>query len=299
MASLQFKIITDILEAEKIWRTLSPNLSVFDDWDFRMCFHKYYQTELSFIAGYDGDTLIGLLPLQVTKDGVLEFWCGSYMEDNRLFIKAGHENQVPAFYDYIKTLGKKITLDYIAGNDTYTTSLPVTGYKYVLPLTCANTEAYIEQTFHGETKKKLKKRLKKVADLNVHITPDVFADFDLFVRYNLEMFADSAFRDRPHHVEIFKELLKEHPNFKARFLTFAVGEEKLAITMGLIYHDTYVSINRGFAATVDASFKEYVQIKKIEDAITLGCKYFDGMAGDYGWKERWGMQKVVQYKFEN
>lgn len=304
---LTFQIIKDLPEAEKTWRTLSPNLSLFDDWDFRMCFHKYYQKELHFIAGYENEILIGLLPLQYNEliPG-LEFFGGSYMpdrggymEDNRVFIKPGYENCISQFYAKAGEQKHKLKLESISGSDAFTTSLPVQDYKYVLPLNFTTGAEYVDQVFHGETKKKLKKRIAKISEQPIEIVVNAWNDIDQLFQFNISMFTDSSFRDRPHLQEIFLEFLKPHETFKAHLLTFIVNGKKQAVTLALIYKDTYYSMNRGFDPAADKNLREYVQIKKVEEALNLKLKTFDALAGDFGWKERWGMQKIPQYEYSN
>lgn len=301
MSQLTFTLIKDIAEAEKAWKALTPAETIYDDWDFRFAFHRYHQKELFFIAGYDGAKLVGLLPLQYNEArGCLECFGSNYMEDNRVFTAPGYENSIPAFYDYSKTLGKPVVLEYIRGNDPFTTALSVQGYKYVLPLTFKTTDEYIESIFSGETKKKLVKRIKKVAEPGITVTENEFANIPLFLEWNVQAYGGAvAFQDRPNRNEIFTDLLtKPYATIKPRLLTFRVAGEIHAITMGLVYNGhTYCSVNRGFSPNADKNLREFVHLRKVEDALTQGCTLFDAFAGDYGWKERWGCQKIAQHEF--
>jgi hypothetical protein len=122
----------DPAQAEKLWRLFSPQETIYDDWQFRALFHKYHQHELQFYVGYQNDEPVGFLPLQYNAiEKHLEFWGGSYMEDNRVFIKTGFEQYIPEFY---KNIPSKATLGYIRGTDPFTTQLPLEDYKYILPL---------------------------------------------------------------------------------------------------------------------------------------------------------------------
>lgn len=38
---LTFKLIQDINNAQKYWKMFSPNLTIFDDWEFRFTAYKY------------------------------------------------------------------------------------------------------------------------------------------------------------------------------------------------------------------------------------------------------------------
>ncbi|OGH68419.1 MAG: hypothetical protein A3I29_03245 [Candidatus Magasanikbacteria bacterium RIFCSPLOWO2_02_FULL_44_11] len=297
--TLRFEIIKDLAAAQKIWESLSPHETIYDDWDFRNTFHAYHKKELFFIVGYQDTEAAGLLALQYNNDqNYFEFWGGSYMEDNRVMVKPGYENLIPEFYNFGGTLGKPLRLEYIRGNDAYTTSLPFQDYKFVLPLkNFSDTNDYLDAVFSGESKKKLVKRLKKIDDLGVTIEEDNWADLELLINWNIAAFSDSAFIDRPFHKEIFRDLLKPHATFQARLLTFNIGGKKQAVTMGLVYNKTYASVNRGIDPEADKNVREYIHVKKVADALKLGGELFDAFVGDYGWKERWGCQKIPQHSF--
>lgn len=299
MSTLRFEIITDLSKARKVWEALSPKETLYDDWDFRNIFHSFHKKELFFVTGYKDQTLIGVLPLEYDKEkDHLEFWGTSYMEDNRLLIKKEDELFIPDFYTHVTTLGKKLALEYIRGNDPYTASFPVQDNKYVLPLESFKTaDDYVNAVFEGETRKKLVKRLKKIDDLGVSIEENNWADIDQLITWNIAMFKDSAFIDRPFHKEIFRELLKPHATFKARLLTYSIGGKKQAVTMGIIYNKTYASVNRGIDPAADKNLREYIHVKKVADALAQHCTLFDAFVGDYGWKERWGCIKIPQHEW--
>lgn len=294
------RLIKDVGEGERLWKALSPAETIYDDWDFRATFHRYQQRELFFIAGYDGTMSVGLLALQYNPDRkCLEFFGSNYMEDNRVLCRAGYEQYVPEFYAFVKTLGHPASLEYIRGTDPFTAALPVQDNKFVLPLTFTTTDDYIAGIFSGETKKKLVKRLRKIEDTGVKITVNDFSDIPLFLQWNVSTYGgEAAFQDRPFRNEIFTDYLtKPYVTFRPRLLTFSVGGQKQAITMGLIYKQTYCSVNRGFAPEADKNLREYVHVKKVADALENGCPTFDAFTGDYGWKERWGCQKVPQHQW--
>lgn len=300
--SLEIRLVQDKTEAEKLWKSLTPNETIYDDWDFRNTFHSYQKQELFFVAGYDGSELTNLLALQYNADRkCLEFFGSNYMEDNRVLTKAGFEHAIPAMYDYLKTLGKPVILECIRGNDPFTASLPVQDNKFVLPLTFTSTDEYIAQTFQGETKKKLIKRLRKIEDLGLTVTENNFSDIPQFLSWNVAAYGgEEAFLDRPFRKEIFTDyLIKEHANFKPSLLTFSIGEDKQAVTMNLVYKNhTYCYVNSGLKPELSANMREYIHLKKVEKALAHGCKEIDAFTGDYGWKERWGFNTIPQHSYQ-
>ena len=88
--SFQIKKITVLEEAQYYWSLLTPNQTIFDTWEFRYCAYTFSSDKLAFYLGIVDNEPVGLLPLQYTVEaGYLEFFGGSFMEDNKLFLKKG------------------------------------------------------------------------------------------------------------------------------------------------------------------------------------------------------------------
>src|SRR3989344_9188149 len=100
--SLSFKVIKDLSQAKAIWQQLSPQKTLWDDWDFRYCFYKYYNWELFFYTGYLDGQIIGVLTLQYNPEKkFLEFFCGNYMEENKILVKKDCQQFIPDFYKQV------------------------------------------------------------------------------------------------------------------------------------------------------------------------------------------------------
>lgn len=296
--AIRFEILTDLKMAEDAWKKLSPEKSLFDDWNFRMCFHKYYKKELYFLAGFLNDELIGLLPLQYDDAGNLEFWCGNYMEDNRLFIKPEHENAIPEFYEYLRSTGKKVKLEYIAGTDPFTSSLTVQDHKYILQLNGVKSGfEYIEKYYNPKSQRRLRTKIRQIDRLGVKVTRNEEADLEKLFEYSIAAFgADSSFVCRPHHKEIFRELIKLP--FNIFLLGFTVNGLHQGVSLSILYKNRYVYLAMGMATERESNLSAFIHMTNIEKAAESGATLVDGLVGDYNWKEKWYFEKNPQYKFE-
>jgi len=300
MQNLTFQLITDFNEAKEWWNKFAYGETIYSNWDFRNCFYTSWDrrkpsAEIRFYVGYFKDEPVGLMPLQYNQEEkYLEFFGGSYMEDNQIYIKPGYEKYLPEFYDQIK---EKAKLEYIIGHDEFTKKLKFKDWKYVLPLTGMKSHLdYVEKYFHGETKKKLKKRLKKVPEENkIEVVFNNFADIELLFQYNIEKFKNDSSFVWPGRKEAFRELLK--PPFHPYLMTFLVNGQKQAVSLGILHNGVYESFNTGVSADAVYNLSSYIHVKKIDHAIELGAKLFDAFTGDYGWKENWNFDKIPQYSF--
>lgn len=297
---LEFKCVTDIDEAEKIWRRFSPEETLYDAWEFRALFQKYHQKEIRFYCGYLAGELIGCLPLQYNAEkGWLEFFGGDYMEDNRLFLKDGFEEYRPNFYEYVKTLGETIHLECIRGEDAFTSALELQDYKYVLPIEKYQShEEYVADVFSSETKKTLLKKMRRVERLGVEITKNKFEDIEKLFEFNIAMFGDhSSFSDRPFHKEIFRELLNLSPKFTTHLLSFSVAGVLTAVSISIEYRGIYAYILLGSDPNGVKDMATYINLQNIQNAIPAKAKFVDCFVGAYGWKDRWHFTPIPQYKY--
>jgi hypothetical protein len=217
------------------------------------------------------------------------------MEDNRVCIKPGFENYIPEFYH---SLSGKMHLDFITGEDEFTKSLPFSDFKYVLPLNGFTTsDEYIQNYFHGETKKKLVKRLRKVEESNkIEMLINQWEDIELLFDFNIQKFQDHSMFMRPFRKEIFRDFISA-TSFQTRLLTFVVNGVKQAVSMSIIYKDIYASMNTGIHPEAVKDLASHIHVKKIDDALSLKTKIFDAFVRNYGWKENWHFEKIPQYKF--
>lgn len=288
---LKFEIVKDIEKAKALWKQFSPCHTLWDDWDFRYCFYKYYNSELFFYAGYLGNEIIGLLPLQLNGK-FLEFFGGEYMEENKVFLDSRFATLISEFYKNIKLKAK---LAYISGDDPFTKNLPIRDFKYVYDLSnIANLDNFLDRYFEADAKKK-RKRLEKEINY-IETIFNNFEDLDLMIRLNMENFGKNSSFFLPHRKEIFNDLLKLQG---ACLTTFLVEGQKQAVSFGIKYKEKFISLNSGVNKKDFPDLPKCLILKKVDYAIKQGCKMFDACAGDYGWKRHWHLTRIPQYIYSN
>lgn len=288
------KKINNLEEAKKIWNVLSPNLSIYDNWDFRYAFYKHSPAPLHFFAGYEREELIGLLPLQYNEDegGYLGFFAEEFMEDNRLFLKEGYDKYIPDFYAQVK---EDVMVDDIAGEDEFTRGLPLEDYKYVLAL--GGLKGFSDHLVNSFTSKRRRQFLKVKSEMEknrIEITQNDFSDIDLLFDLNIERHGDESYLSESHNREIFNELVKI---FDVRLLTFKVNGVKAGASYSILYKGVYNYLSVGADLKNYSSLGSYIGMENFNYAISLGAKIFDAGLGDCGWKKLWHLDKIPQYSY--
>lgn len=292
--NLIFNVVSDIEEAKYIWQKLSSDESIYDNWDFRCCFYKYFSHPLRFYAGYKDEELIGLLALQYNNElKMLEFFGGSFMEDNHVFIKKGFEEYIPEFYGNINEPAR---LEDICGSSSFESLLDVFEYKYVADLNgLRNADEYLTKYFKAKRRNAIKKKVKSVEMLKPLIIKNNYEDLDLLIELNKKRFGKESSFNKPFRREIYHDLL--NINLDIKMLTFIINGAKEAVTFGIKYKNIFVGINGGTREEAHQDIGTYITVKKIEKAIGLGADKYDAGIEDLGWKENWRFEKIPQRIF--
>ena len=286
---IKYEVINDIVEAEKLWNLFSDNAGLYDLWEFRYCFYKYYNYPLNFIVGYDQGQPIGLLPLQYNNDkNYLEFFGGSYMDSNRLFIQQRYKKYIPGFYNQIKQKAKLLD---IIGDDSFTRSLPLEDHNYSLNISEFNN---IQECLNKLLPSK-KRKVKIIEKNKINILNNNPYDLNLMIELNIKRFGKDSIFNLPHYKKIFHDLLELE--IQCNIITIEINNIKEAVAISVFYNNVYYYLCAGSNIVNIPNLGSYVTIKTIEKAIALKSKIYDAGIGDCGWKELWHFNKHSQYKF--
>ncbi|MFZ4631764.1 MAG: GNAT family N-acetyltransferase [Patescibacteria group bacterium] len=294
---LSIREVNDLEGAEKLWCALSPNKTIFDEWDFRYCFYKYAPLPLKFLAAYEGEELVGLMPLQIHPKHGFEFFAEDPCEENRPFIKFGYEKIIPDLYKAITGPGKAYD---ITGDDEFTTKFDLEDYKYVLPLKGINNfNDFLESRLEAKRRRSLIKEIETVE--NNQIISEVINDRDGLLKYleilfnfNTENFKEESYLLKNDQAP-WRDLMSIEFNWQIVILK--VKDTVQAVSLSVLHNNEWHYLITG------TNFKDYPGIGKllvkinIEEAIKNKADYFDAGLGDCGWKHLWHFDKIEQYLF--
>jgi CelD/BcsL family acetyltransferase involved in cellulose biosynthesis len=96
----------------------------------------------------------------------------------------------------------------------------------------------------------------------------------------------------PQRQQIYRDLLKR---FNVDLFVIYLNNEPKAISFGIIYNDTYTTINVGYDYDI-RDISKYLVVNQIKRAFDLKMKTLDAGQGDNGWKEHFNLTKIPQYK---
>lgn len=293
---IRFEVIEDLGQAEQLWKQFSPSLSLYELWDFRYIFYKHKKGSIHFILSYEDDTPIGLFPLQRNaEENYLEFFGGSYMENNQIFTKPGFESLREAFYLQITEASH---LEYIIGSDLATQALPVMDEKYFLTCTEMHSlEDYFQKFFSGETRGKMRRKMRHIEAEGIRIVKNEFENIEYLFQYNIDNFGERSTFHFSGRKESFRELLTL--GLPVYLLSFYIKDVLVGVSFSLLGKDnTYEYLNLGVSQDAPRDLKSYIHLKNIESAILDKASIFNAGCSDCGWKELFHLEKTPQYKFD-
>jgi CelD/BcsL family acetyltransferase involved in cellulose biosynthesis len=283
-------------QAKSAWNHFSSGESLYDCWDFRLAFYRQYDAELCFYVAYEGERPVALLPLQYTRrKNLLEFLGGYWMEENRLFLAEGCRLTIG---DFVPEFRFPYRLAGIEEASASPMNLPLEDYKYVFGLEgLTGYDDFIDAAFSADTRKVVRRRIRKIEENSVQIVKNSPADLELLFGYNIATFgADSSFNN-PENVGFFRWICNS--DFDVQLLTLLINGEKVAVSLSLIHNGIYYGLNSGANKTKVPNSGSYLTLQNIESAIRNGCRHYDALMGSYNWKENWHFQKIPYYILQN
>ena len=296
-----FTHITDLAQIKSIWNELSPNKTIYDDWQFRDCFYKYNPYSILGIVATDNKKHVGLLVVQDNTDkNCWEFFGGTYMEDNRVLISLGYESLISQFYTQVPTPAKLYSM---VDAHPFVDQLPLEANKYVLPLNeLKSFEDYLIKFLDADARGKFRRKIRKVERENLQIRSGQVEDIAIMIKFNQAQFGDhSAFTARPHLTEIFHDLTKL--GWPVHLYGFLKDGVPIAASFAIVYNGVYEYFNLGTNKNVEQDnlrdLATFVHKHNVEMAIAANCRLFDAFTRSYGWKEHWHFTKIPQHELLN
>lgn len=284
--------ITSLEEGRKVWEALSPNGLISDDFSFRYAYYNLQNYPLYFYTAYEDDKVVGLLPLQLnTETNKLEFFGGTYFEDNRAFVK---DNNVHSLYTLFSSIDHPADLLWMHDSMKIVEGAVFQDYKYILPLSnFKNVEDYMQQLWSKKSISNAKSQFRKFGSDDIKIVEGRKQDLARLIEFNKMRFGEESTFNKTERLHFFNEIFQK---FETLFLSIFIKEELVGVGVGIMYNKTYIGVNMGVKGGIDGLGK-FLTFQKIDQAIAHNAQFYDGRGENLGWKESFHFEKRPQYKF--
>jgi CelD/BcsL family acetyltransferase involved in cellulose biosynthesis len=300
-------VVSDIKECEKLWREFSPNLTLFDTWEFRLAFYEAYKYKPYFLVLKKNGENLALLPLWYEDNNFYDknlkryTWFGSdWQEEVGFFAK--DINYIPLLISvaptplYLNAISKD-SIEKLKDKIEFKEDEP----KYVLNLKgFKNHEDYL-MTLKKNTRRNLRKDRNRILKQNPEIVINNFSDLDVLIELAKERFrekGESADWEDPRRVEAFKNVIKfSGKSYKVRMIKVKINGKDAGVDLICILNKTYFAVKCGYNISEFSGIGNFINLYEIDDAIKLGMEKIDFLQNNYQWKNKY-FPPVPLYKFE-
>ncbi len=297
----EFEVITDISECEKLWKTFSANKKISDMWEFKFCFHKYFNNLPHFIVHKKNGKVVGMLPLSYDDEQKLfKFFPGDddWIEKNSIFL---HKKR--SLKELIKMCPENTKL---TGID----EIPL--YKKMFQDDDCTYSLYPEEFgFKIDNYYKLFKRrhvanilrdIRKLDDKGVIIirNPKNYKKmYKLMKKWTYKSFGKKSYFYDKRFDKAFSDVLDLFMKKDIMYMTLIkVDGELAAVDFGCVYGNTMTV----FAGGVNPKFRnkgiaKYINMEHIKYGFEFKLDKIEFLAFNFNWKEMWHLKKEKLFKF--
>jgi len=292
---MKISVFTSEEDARALWQEFVPKSTAYEQWDLRALFATDEAASPHFILAEVEDNKRFLLPLQENPTRKrYEFFGGVYMEENSFYPRDAANEEKCGLYELVPT---PCSLTDISSEEYEAEGLEFEEFKYVADLSnVADIEQFIEQQFQGKSKANFKKRIRQAEAASAEILEAEDADIEHLFQYNIKNFGENSSFFTEGRQQTFWKLLASP--LETHLLKATSNDGIAAVSLGLRVNDDYVYVNAGVDKERYPNVGTLLILENVKRALSLGCKRFDAGVEDLGWKERWHLTRIPQYRYQ-
>lgn len=297
----EFGVVTDISECEKLWKTFSSDKKISDMWEFKFCFHKYFNNVPHFIVHKKNGKVLGLLPLSYDNDQKLfKFFPGKdeWIEKNSFFLNA--KRSLKALIGMCPNNTKLSGIAEIPSyksmfeNDDFTYSLFPAEFNFDL-------NNYFK-LFKRKHVRNILRDIRKLNELKVEVirNPESHKQmYETMRLWNVQTFGKNSYFEDERFVKAFGDVFDLFVSKNMLYMTaINVNGELAAIDLGCVYNN----IMTVFVGGVNPKFRnkgiaKYINLEHIKYAFEHKLEKIEFLAFSFNWKEMWHLKKERLFKF--
>lgn len=299
----KFYYETQLNQCEQLWKTFISPRCASDLWEFRLCFHKYFQHKPFFIVMEDHKGVAGMVPLSYVRNMDTYFLFPGEMWNNRTWLERTpvYTREDHSIYDLLRACPKNSYLRYLEVSDVPISpdfSEDEIGYV-IYP---GDMDFDIEKYFKRFSNKKLKainKIIQSYLNSGCKFYHNRLKDFDRLVEMSLQQFRHKSFMYDKKFRNGFKDMLTLlHDRKMLRMVSCVINGELAAVDIGAVFQGTYTV----FLGGTDFRFPgiaKLMNMNHIDYAFKEKFYKIDFLCGDFNWKLLWHLDPEILYRYES
>lgn len=293
---MKFRIEHRLEDCQKLWQIFAGKKELFDQWEYRDCFYRGYGYEPYFIVGFEGEKIVGLLPLwREKKRGFYTFFGGTFPEPNYFWIKNKEK-----IGEFLNQCPKPTRLYYIDEAENKYCQLTESETKFFLDL--GKYGGKIENYFMGfgkKHRKNIKYDLKQFEKINYKLRYNQLEDLEKMVELNQGRFGrESDFNEA--EMQLSLKMVAEIAQKQKRLglISLLIDGKVEAVEMAVIWGNCYYILASGHNLAI-ANIGKKMMVEHINRALEQKIMKLDFLSSDSGWKKGWHLEGRQLFEFKN
>lgn len=284
-----------------MWRLLIRPKSISDLWDFRLCFHRYFDHRPCFLLLEDRKGIAGMVPLSYVENmDLFVFFPGELWKDRTWTERTPIYAREPDFIqELLRSCPDRTHLRYMDIPEAIDLSgLTVDEIGYVLYTHGLGPDlTRYRARFSNKKIKAILKEVRSYTEKAASFHLNRLEDFDRIVDMSVEYYG----RDSYLHDSRFREGFRDIMYFFQqggwlRMVSLEIQGETVAVDLGALWRGTYTvflgGADRGFPGVA-----KVMNMYHIEFACGKGISKVDFLCGDFHWKKLWHLDPEPLFKF--
>lgn len=289
---MEFRAVEDLIECEKVWKTLSPGNTLSTDWEFRKCFFDAFGEKPLFLT-YFSEVPVVCIPLSYVPEEKrhLFFGGGNWVERNIFLSLKNRRNYIP---ELLKKIPENTILYFI---DPFENDF---GFKEDAPtffIELENIKTFDDyiMRFSQKHRKNIRYDIRQIEKNDLVLHRNNMEHFPFLAKLNKTKFGQEATLVYESYQNAMKNIVERMNGLN--MISIEIGGKVVAIEIGILYGNVYTVLQGGSDPSF-ANIYKYLIMTHINDALLLKARRIDFLSDDCGWKTAWHLKSEMLYKYE-
>jgi hypothetical protein len=297
---MKVRICADLEEGRRFWRKLWTQQNLFDLWEIRLCFQKFFERLPHFIVAEEQNRPVGFLPLSwIEEADSFGYFPGETWGD-RTWLE---QNRIPAAWLPVRqalwdAAPENTELRYL--HQETATSLPgmsidEIGYHFYPQRHHYDFDDYW-MLFSRKSRKQIRRELEKFEAMGCQYHLNSWEDITWMFEANLKTYGTSSYFYDSRFMNGFDSMLSFLARHRMlRVTTIRIHGRRAAVDVGAIFRNRYTVLAGG----TDPEFlgiAKMINLFHIKWGCTQHFERIDFLCGDFGWKKRFHLHPHPLYR---
>ncbi|MFA5828852.1 MAG: GNAT family N-acetyltransferase [Candidatus Shapirobacteria bacterium] len=292
---ITYQVVQGIDVCHKLWQKYSSNLHLSQLWNYRLCFHRGYQSQPHFIVAYEDSIPLGFIPLEFYPENDVYQLFGGGDWNEKLDLYMGQKISDKDLSQMVKLIPQNHKVIFLSPDSKFIKPFEPT---YYISLKDFPTPESLLANMDKKHRKNLRLEFNKIDQNKVDLK---FGDTDIIdsiVKFNQERFGQESSFGSPGFDTTFKLLLSEASLIDIiKTISIYINGHLEAAAVCANYHQTFTYLQGGSNPHIN-NLGKYLNYQVIKMGYDQKPTIIDLLSDDCGWKTHWRSAVGMTYQLD-